>query len=57
MSLLQAIDAEDIQRIKQLLLLRTTNVNYTDNHNFAAIHHAVRKPICYLIFLIYVILG
>lgn len=41
MHLLQAIDLENIDLIKELLSDPRTNLNYTDNHNYSAIHHSV----------------
>jgi hypothetical protein len=41
MNLLQAIVSENLARIEELLKDKKTNINYTDNHNFSSLHHAV----------------
>ncbi|KAL7027078.1 hypothetical protein ACKWTF_005293 [Chironomus riparius] len=42
MNLLQAVNQNDVERVKKILA-STANINAADNHNFTALHHAVVK--------------
>lgn len=37
MNLLQAVNHENVEKVKELLEKKETNVNITDNHNFSGI--------------------